>query len=362
MIANLRTERLRRDNVETKQFFAASRLIIVAGKGGVGKTTVSATLALCAANAGANVVLVELEGRSSLPSLFGVDELAFDDTPLPLDESVPGSIRARTITADASLVDYLDRHGLKRISNRMASAGVVEIVSTATPGLRDLLVLGKIRQIQSSDPADVIIVDAPAAGHAVSFLRSPKGISDTVSVGALQTQAQEILDMLGDPSRCSVVLTALPEETPINELIDTAYLLEDEVGVMLGPLVLNGWWNPIEGLSELANDTAPLSTGVDTEQSAAGLAVDSAEMEGLAAAASYRVQREALQAEQLDRLTTKLPLPVMLLPRIFSTRLGYDDLATLAAQLDREIQALPDAAEVILTDDSSDAETQASTP
>lgn len=350
MIASLRTERLRRDNVETKQFFAASRLIIVAGKGGVGKTTVSAALALCAAKAGANVVLVELEGRSSLPTLFGVDELAFDDTPLPLDESVPGSIRARTITADASLVDYLDRHGLKRISNRMASAGVVEIVSTATPGLRDLLVLGKIRQIQSSDTADVIIVDAPAAGHAVSFLRSPRGIADTVSVGALQSQAQEILDMLGDPTRCSVVLTALPEETPINELIDTAYLLEDEVGVMLGPMVLNGWWNTVDGLTDLsAEDLAALSD------------LDTPDREGLAAAASYRVQREALQAEQLERLQAKLPLPVMRLSRIFSTRLGYDDLCALAAQLDREIHTLPDVAEVLMTDDANASHEQAPT-
>jgi hypothetical protein len=126
--------------------------------------------------------------------------------------------------------------------------------------------------------------------------------------------------MLTDPARCQVVLVTLPEETPVNELIDTAYHLEDRVGVSLGPVVVNGILPEIAGLDE------------DPEQAAAtaGVSLRAGEAATLRAAADFRAERRALQSGQIARLAEALPLPQLHLPHLFDTHLGPDDLETLA--------------------------------
>ena len=158
-----------------------------------------------------------------------------------------GEVRGRTLTPDDALVEYLDDHGMRRISRRLSRTGVVDVVATAVPGIKDILVLGKVKQLERggrgekldpeewSRPADLIVVDAPAAGHAVTFLQSAKGLLDAVRVGPIRNQAQEVADLLGDPARTGVMLVTLAEETPVNELIETAYALEDRVGIRLTP-------------------------------------------------------------------------------------------------------------------------------
>ena len=137
------------------QFFATSRLVIVAGKGGVGKTTVSATLASAAARVGLDTLVVDVEGSSGLPAMFGLDALGYDE--LTLVEADPslgrGSIRARTLTADDALIEYLENHGLKRISKRLVSSGAIDVVATAAPGIKDILLLGKVKQLERSAAA-----------------------------------------------------------------------------------------------------------------------------------------------------------------------------------------------------------------
>ena len=132
------------------QYLTAARLVIVAGKGGVGKTTVSATLACAAARSGLDALVIDLEGSSGLPSKFGIADLAYDDCVLRArdDRAGHGEIRARRITPDDALVEYLNDHGLKRISKRLASTGALDVVATATPGIKDILVLGKVKQLE----------------------------------------------------------------------------------------------------------------------------------------------------------------------------------------------------------------------
>ena len=313
-----------------RQLFTASRILIVAGKGGVGKTTVSATLALSAARQGLRVLVVDLEGKSSLGGMLAVDSVTYEPTAVDLAGRFgisSGSVHVRLLTPDAALVDYLSTHGLGRISNRMSKAGIVDIVSTATPGLRDLLVLGKIKQLENSNDFDLTIVDAPAAGHAVTFLRSPKGVQQSVASGALNSQATEVLEMLGDPKRCSVVLVTLPEETPVNELVQTAYTLEDEVGVMLGPIICNGWWTAEPGLE---TDLAKAAKAVEAEMSAE-------ELESLATASAFRRSRNALQERLIRRLGDELPLPLITLPYLFTTNVTLDDVSALSDELLRQL-------------------------
>jgi anion-transporting ArsA/GET3 family ATPase len=308
--------------VDPAQFFAASRLLIVAGKGGVGKSTVSAAVAWAAARAGLSTLVVEVEGKSGISTLFGRPAFGYDEVVLASGggPEAAADVRARVITPDDALLEYLEDHGMHRISRRLLSTGALDVVATSTPGIRDVLVLGKVKQLERSGDVDLVVLDAPAAGHAISFLRSARGLLDAVRVGPIRTQASDVLEMLTDPARCQVLLVTLPEETPVNELVETAFSLEDEVGVSLGPVVVNGLYPPRPGL-----DTDPVAAAA-----AAGAALHPGEAEQLAAAARFRLEREALQVEQVERLAAALPLPQLRLPFLFSSDLGPADLDRLA--------------------------------
>lgn len=318
--------------MDPAQFFAASRVVIVAGKGGVGKTTVTAAIARAAADTGLSTLIVEVEGKSTLGAKFGRALLDYDETTLWPGGGPSGSadVRARTLTPDEALLEYLRDHGLQRISKRLTNTGALDVVATAAPGIRDILLLGKVKQLERSGDNDLIVVDAPAAGHAISFLRSARGLLDAVRVGPINAQARDVLELLTDPRRCQVLLVTLPEETPVNELIETAYSLEDEVGVSLGPVVVNGLYPHLEGLETPPADAA----------AAMGAYLRPGEADALAAAATFRQKRSALQAEQVGRLGDVLPLPQLRLPYLFTSDIGPDEVGTLGRAVLDQIEGL----------------------
>ncbi len=318
--------------MDPKQFLTTSGVIIVAGKGGVGKTAVSAALAMASSSVGLRTLIVEVEGKSGLASLFNSAQFSYSEIQLVEPSLDVGEVRARTVLPEDALLDYLKDHGLKRISGRLVSTGALDVVATAVPGISDILVLGKIKQLERSREFDLIIVDAPAAGHAITFLRSASGLEDAVKVGPINSQAKDVLALLNDPTRCRVLLVTSPEETPVNELIETAYSLEDEVGVSLGPVVVNGVLPELPGLQ--AN---PLEAAAQ-----AGVELQPSEAQNLADAALFRLQRTALQRAQLDRMAQELPLAQLLLPYVFTSELGPDGLAQLSDSLLAEIRDLPE--------------------
>jgi anion-transporting ArsA/GET3 family ATPase len=309
-------------------------VIIVAGKGGVGKTAVTAALAVAASEAGLRTLVVEVEGKGGLASMFGSDVLRFDGTCLIRGTDGRGEVDARTITPDEALLEYLRAHGMQRISNRLVSSGALELISTAVPGIRDILVLGAVKALERSGEFDLIVLDAPAAGHAISFLRSATGLADAVKVGPINAQANEVLGLLEDPARCRVMLVTSPEETPVNELIQTAYSLEEEVGVALGPVVVNGVVAELAGL-----DADPEDAAED-----AGVRLLDGEADLLRDAAAFRRSRMELQQRQLDRMATELPLPQLQLPYVVTSQLDRDHLDLLAAALLERIAELPEVA------------------
>ncbi len=302
-------------------FFATSRLVIVAGKGGVGKTTVTAALAVAAAKSGLRVLAVEVEGKTGLARLFGVDALRYDETAVLESAGSGGSgrILARAITPTDALLEYLVDHGMRRLSNRLVRGGALDVVATAAPGIEDILVLGKVKQLERGGAVDLVLLDAPAAGHAITFLESARGLLDAVTVGPIHTQANDVMEMLTDPERCSVVLVTLPEETPVNELVDTAYSLEDRVGVSLGPVVVNGLYPERPGMH-----VDPVAAADE-----ARVTLMPGEAETLREAAKFRTARVALQTEQLARLSERLPLPQIHLPFLFTTDLSNEDIHAL---------------------------------
>jgi anion-transporting ArsA/GET3 family ATPase len=314
--------------VEPASFFAASRLVIVAGKGGVGKTVVSAALARSAAAHGVRTLLVEVEGKAATHALFAAPALGYRSSLLLPAEPDAGraEIRGRSLTPDDALVDYLEGHGMQRMAKRLARSGALEVIATATPGIKDILVLGKVKQLANGTTVDLIVLDAPAAGHAVSFLRAAPTLLDTSRSGPINHQASQVLAMLTDPARCQVVLVTIPEETPVNELVETAYALEDDVGVRLGPIVVNGIYDPIAGLAD----------GVH--------AADPAVAAALTDAAAFRLHRQDLQQRHIDRLRRELPLEQLHLPYLFDQDPGPQSSARLAGHLTHAILELPDHA------------------
>ena len=258
--------------------FASSRTIIVAGKGGVGKTTVSAALACAAARRGLRVLFVELDGK-----------------PIPTElTSGDGHITTMSLTAGDALVDYLEHHGLGRLAKRFASTGILDVIAAAAPGLDDLLVLGRIKALDRASDHDLIVVDGPAAGHALTFLRVAHGIRGGIRSGLIATQAAEVGEFLADHARCSVVMVTLPATTPVTETVDTALAIEDEIGIALGPIVVN---------RVLPDDD---TTGETCTSEAMRRSVE-----------FYRSRRQ-LQLESIETLQTLLPLSRITLPEVDS--------------------------------------------
>ena len=316
-------------------FCSQARVLIVAGKGGVGKTTVSAALARMAAQAGLTTLIVEVEGKSGLTSAFGVRQrLTYQEVVLARGGGPDGAadVRARTLTPDDALLEYLADHGMKRISKRLLSSGAIDVVSTAVPGIKDILVLGKVKSLEKSNAADLIVLDAPAAGHAVTFLTSASALLDAIRVGPIRTQAQEVVSLLTDPARCQVLLVTLPEETPVNEVVETAFKLEDRVGIKLAGVVVNGVFDDVEGL-----DVDPAA-----EAESAGAHLRPGEADTLKEAAAFRRSRHRLQTEQVARLSEALPLPQLHLPFLFTTEVGPAEIDHLAAAMAKAVRALPD--------------------
>ena len=269
------------------ELFASSRTIIVAGKGGVGKTTVSGALALAAARQGRRVLYIELDGKPIAPIL----------------RSGEGHITTMTLTAGDALVDYLEHHGLGRLARRFAVTGILDVIAAAAPGLDDLLVLGRIKALERDQNVDLIIVDGPAAGHALTFLRVAHGIRGGIRSGLIANQAAEVSEFLGDHRRCSVVMVTLAAATPVTETVDTALTIEDEIGVALGPVVVN---------RQLAPDDVGEEPCTSPE---------------LRASLEFYRSRRSLQLESIATLHELLPLPRIDLPDV-----DHGDVVEVLAQ------------------------------
>ncbi len=320
--------------MDLQRFCATSKVVIVAGKGGVGKTTVSATLATLAAREGMSVLIVEVEGKSGLAAGFGRPPLSYQET-----ELAPG-VKARTLTPDEALLEYLDDHGLRRISRRLSRSGALDVVATAVPGMRDILVLGKVKQLERAGVADLIVLDAPAAGHAVTFLLSARGLLDAVRSGPVRRQAADVVELLTDPARCQVMLVTLPEETPVNELIDTAYAIEDRAGVALGPIVVNSCLAPLTGVTD-DDDVDPEQVRGDAAR--AGVEISPDQARALADAQAVRVARRRREASQCARLAQRLALPQIPLPFAFTADIGPAQIEMFVGALAMGVRELPNS-------------------
>lgn len=305
--------------------WASTRVAIVAGKGGVGSSTIAAAMALGAASDGADVLFVSVDGRPGMGPLLGGRELDHTERELGRVEG-PGRIRGRTIPAHQAFSDYLEIKGIGAMVRRAAAAASLPMIAAATPGLEHLMILARIKEFERERAADLIVVDAPAAGRATPFLRSALAVSDLVTSGPVREQADEVVEMLHDPDRCRIMVVTLPEETPVTEAIELARDV-DRMGIGHLPLVANACWPDLLGLAKspaMAARSHRMTLSADAKRV----------LESAAAFGRVRLDR---QRQQLDRLRSEVEQPVLVLPRLPTARLGPTDLPRLADALAAEM-------------------------
>jgi len=316
--------------MDVASFAESSRLRIVIGKGGVGKTAVTCAIATAVARTGRRVLILELEGRPEIPEAFGATEsLTYEPTRLVSDDS-GGWVDARRVKPDDALIEYLAEHGMGRVAKRLSTSGLLDVVAGAIPGIRDVLVLGKIKQLVNERAIDLVLLDAPATGHAMTLLTSPSSLVGVARGGPVRHQADEVVAMLSDPALAQVTLVTLAEELPVTEAIEAAYLIEDKAGVALGPVIANRVTTAASGLEVPA---AQAARRADVELSA--------ELEAALDEAATFVRHRAERCDvALRRLRHELPLDVIVLPELDAEALGPDEITELADALGAALEAL----------------------
>jgi anion-transporting ArsA/GET3 family ATPase len=314
------------------------RVLIVTGKGGVGKSSVAAAVALAGARMGERVCLVEVEGRQTFSKLFSTQPWDFTER-----EFRPG-VWGMSIDPDASLAEYLSLfYGAKRLSKLVVGSTAVEFATTAAPGIKDVLLIGKVREMERRRDTDghfhydLIVVDAPPTGRIVNFLRAPDATTELVNVGPIRNQAQSLVDMLLDADRTNLVLVTLLEEMPVQETAEGAAALRT-LGVTLGPVVVN------RVLGERFDEQVAKAVEHDLEPAevaailaAAGFDVDEGAAAALRDLGLAHLHRRALQQEMREDLAARVDLPLVELPYISSERFGPEEIGLLADVFERAV-------------------------
>ncbi len=303
------------------------RLHVVTGKGGTGKSTVAAALALGLASQGKNVLLCEVEGRQGIARMFDVDPLPYEErriaTGLHHDGRAPGVVHALHIDAESALLEYLAMYyKLGRAGRALDRFGVIEFATTIAPGVRDVLLTGKVFEAvqrnsrnKSAIRYDAVVLDAPPTGRITQFLNVNEELSGLAKVGPIKSQADTVMTLFRSP-RTAVHLVTVLEEMPVQETADGIAELE-KAQLPVGAVVVN----QVRPRDIPANELEPAREGrLDAERVSADLkeaGVDGGDdlVDGLLAEAHDHAERRALEDAQRAVVDTLGP-PSYELPRL----------------------------------------------
>jgi anion-transporting ArsA/GET3 family ATPase len=306
------------------------RLLIVTGKGGVGKTTTAAALALLAAERGKRTLVCELDAKGNLASFLECGPTKFEP------REVAPQLYAMSMDSEESLKEYLSLQLRLPFLGRIGPiARIFEYVATAAPGVREILTIGKMVWEVRERRWDLIVVDAVASGHIVGLLAAPQSINELVSVGLIRQQTDWMVELLGDPSTTGLVITATPEEMPVSETLELAVRLRAETNVDLAAVVVNRVLPELFGRRE-----EELFDALNTEprRHAIGAEVDG-DVDHLFEAASLAVALRRGSTEHLERLRSELDksIPMLYVPYLFLRSHGMRATRMVAAALAAEL-------------------------
>ena len=306
------------------------QLLFVTGKGGVGKTTIAAALGQLAASHGQRTLLCEVDAKGNLAGAFETGPTEFKQREIAPD------LWAMSMDTEASLKEYL---GLQLKLPLLARLGPLartfDFVANAAPGVREILVVGKLCYEVREANYDLVVVDAPASGHIVGQLAAPQAIQDLVQVGTVRDQTGWMIDILSDPAQTGAVIVATPEEMPVNETLELSGRLHAETKVDLAAVVVNRVLPELFGRGEEAVFRAVR----DEAASAALAAAVDGPVAPLLDGAQLAVKMRRTRAEHLGELRAGLPKGVELLyvPELFQRTHGVRATSQIADALSAEL-------------------------
>ena len=296
------------------------RLVVVTGKGGVGKSTVALALALAAARDGRRTILCEVASQEHLSQLFHRAEIGFHEV------EMRENLWAISIDPDESMREYvLLQLKVRAMRDLLFRSRIFTYLAAATPGLKELVTIGKIwelaqldRKVKRGRKYDLVIVDAPATGQGVGFLSTPRTFAGIARVGPISQQARTLDAFIRDHGNTGVAIVALPEEMPVNETAMLERTLADDVGVAVDRIYLNGLYP--ERFTDDEVETLAEADGDPVIRAACRSAV-------------RQSRRARSQREQLARLEELTTTAVSTLPFLFEPEIGADQIAALAEEV-----------------------------
>lgn len=297
-----------------------ARILYVTGKGGVGKSALTAALGLHAARRGLRTVIAEPSGATRMPELFGVPPQGY--TPTRLRDG----LYSISITPEQAMEDYVVQQiRFRRLYRMVFRNRVMGPFVDGVPGLHDAVQLGKVFDLEREQDAgrrawDLVLVDAPATGHGLSLLGSARSMMDLTRAGPLYDGNKLVDDRVSDPSVMGVVLVALPEEMPVSETLD----LWQRLGARRRQVRLCV-------LNQCV--PAPFPAGVDWAAAQAALEGAGVAVGEAVALTDAWVRRHGRQLDAAERLSAGLPVPLLQLPDLPDRDLRPADLDRLGAPL-----------------------------
>ncbi len=306
------------------------KLLFVTGKGGVGKTSVAAALALLAATHGKRSLVCEVDAKGDLAFAFEAERLKFKP------REVQPQVWAMAMDTEQSLREYLNLQLHLPLVGRIGPlARSLDFVASAAPGVKEILTVGKLCYEVRRESYDLVVVDAEASGHIVAQLSAPATIAGLVQVGVVREQTGWMLDLLSDPAQTGVVIVTNPEEMPVNEAIDLAANLRSSTEVDLAAVVVNRVLPELfgrgeEALFERLREPDAEAALVGAVGRAAPLVLDAAEL-------AVRLRRTG--AAHLTTLREQLvpPAPYLYVPEMFARSQGLRATKQIAEALGEEL-------------------------
>ncbi|HUR49322.1 MAG TPA: ArsA-related P-loop ATPase [Acidimicrobiales bacterium] len=306
------------------------RLLVVTGKGGTGKSTIAAALALLAAESGKKTLLVSVDAKNDLAEFLEVGPL----TPKARTDH-PG-LWALALDPEESLREYIQLQLRVPLLSRIGPLSrIFEYVATAAPGVREVVTVGKILFEVKERDWDLVVVDGTASGHVIGQLAAPQAINELVHVGLIRSQTAWMIELLSNPETTGAVIVATPEEMPVSETIELTARLRDETPVELAAVVANRVLPELFGTAEEAL-FEELVGGDGPARLAASAGGDPALV---VAGARLAVDLRRNRAIHLERLRRELDpdVPLLYVPYLFTRTHGLRATRQVLAALSAEL-------------------------